>query len=645
MRKRFIVISVFAVLLVVLLGALIAVLLSQVPQTQEENAQPLFQVLNAGMAGNDGYVIFNYRGTGNITVLSYDSEQSKDIYIINDSQAIEASRLPDLVSELETLENYGYNVSVTNATANATAMGNGIYVLPSGAMPSYVLFDLYQNTSNATIIYIGDTDLLLSSGMKQYDWYSTLTPSQKNQIIVYNTTLDDLMQGGNDTLVNDILLVSATRQGNFTFNVSGSGLHTATMDLSNATHMRLIAELDGLYYVYDSPTLQSLPPPANRMVLLPNPAAIFPWQQSTLEFSLGPTNGTAFLSVSKDGNEVFHDTLRRVTDENVFLEPLQFSDPGAYVLNVTDNSGTIASGILHVKDLEVSLQQHIGTTYVFSLTVDGVPLTDTEAQVWLNNASTKGNFYVSDGSMTVNAQLNTGTNVFNINLLGNVIQVPVENNSGQLLDFYIQFGIPGLGLVLLIYFGVRISRKPTYTLRVGDSATYIREEVHLPLTKALEVFKGAREDLHLANEPITPHEFSIELKRRITNGADVTEGNVEAMLISLVKSGRLDSHRGYYQLKGEGDVELNVLRRMVKEKLIESGIEFTESGRKFVTKDHEIGFLGDRFTKKAIVVVDSASEIKELLGRMNDSEKAMLRIKQANDLLVFVPIDRLGGAL
>jgi hypothetical protein len=642
----FIVISVFAVLLVILLGAIIAMLLSQVPQTQEGNAQPLFQVLAAGMAGNDGYVIFNYRGTGNITVLSYDSEQSKDIYIINDSQAIEATRLPDLINELKTLEKYGYTVSVTNDTAmsNNTAMSNGIYVLPSGAMPSYILFDLYQNTSNSTIIYIGSTDLLLSSGMKQYDWYSTLTPSQQNQMVVYNTTLDDLVQGGNDTIVNDILLVSATRQGNFTFNVSGSGLHTATIDLSNATHMRIIAELDGLYDVYDSPSLQSIPPPS-RMVLAPNPASIFPWETSTLEFSLGPTNGTAFLSVSKDGNEVFHDTLRRVTDENVFLEPLQFSEPGDYVLNVTDNSGMIASGILHVKDLEVSLQQHIGTTYVFSLTVDGAPLTDTEAQVWLNNASTKGNFYVSSGQMTVNAQLNPGTNVFNIDLLGNVIQVPVVNNSGQLLGFYIKFGIPGLGLVLLIYFGVRVSRKPTYTLRVGDSATYIREEVHIPIARALEAFKTAREDLHLANEPITPHEFSIELKRRITNGADVTEGNVEAMLMSLAKSGRLESHREYYQLKGEGDVKLNALRRMVKEKLIEDGVEFQESGRKFVTKDREIGFLGDKFTKKAIIVVDSDSEIKELLGRMSDSEKAMLRIKQANDLLVFVPIDRLGDAL
>jgi DNA-binding PadR family transcriptional regulator len=641
MRRRFILAGVLAILLVILLSGIILLLFTQVPETQKENAQPLFQVIQSGIAGNYGYIIFNYRGTGNITMVSYDSHPSMNIYVINDSQAIEATRLPDFIKQLATLEKYGYTVSISNSTQ----LVDGIYVLPSGAMPSYVLFDLYQNNSNATVIYLGDPDLLLSSGMKQHDWYSSLTPFQRKHILVYNTTLDNFMQQSNDTILNDILFFSAIRQHNSSFNVSGSGLRTATLNLSNATRLRLVVNFNGLSEVYDSPPLQSLPPPANRMVLTPNPAAIFPWSKSTLQFSLGRTNGTAFLSISKDGKEVEHDILRRVTDENVFLQTLQFSDPGDYVLNVTDNSGTIASGILHVNDLKVSLQQRIGTTYVFSVTLDGMPATDSEATVWLGNSSTKGKFYISDGLLSVNAQLGPGTNVFNLDMFGNVLQVPVQNSASSPFDVYIKFGIPGLGVMLLVYFGARITRKPMYTLRVGDSTTYIREEVQLPLAEALNTFKSAREDLHLTSEPITPHEFGVELKRRITNGADVTEGNVESILKSLVKSGKLESHREYYQLRGEGDVRLNTLRRMVKEKLIEDGVEFKEEGHKFVTKDYEIGFPGDKFTKKAIIVVDSDSELKNVLERLNDSETALLRIKQANGLLVFVPIDRLGGAL
>ncbi|MDD5339683.1 MAG: hypothetical protein PHV13_00355 [Candidatus ainarchaeum sp.] len=641
MRRRYILLGVFAVLLVIALVSLIAALLMQVPEAQKERVQPLFQVLQTGMAGNNGYAIFNYRGTGNITILSYNSEPSKDIYIINDSQAIEATRLPELIAQLKTLEKYGYTVSMSNSTK----MSNGIYVLPSGAMPSYVLFNLYQNNPNVTLVYVGSTDLLLSSGMKKNDWYGALTQPQRMHIMVYNSTLDEFLDKGDRSIPLDILFNTASRQRNATIHVSGSSLKTATIDMSNATRLRLIAEFDGLYGIYDSAPLQTLPVPATRKVLAPKPASVFPWEKSTLEFSLKRTNGTAFISINKDGKEVRRDMLRRVTDENVFLQKLQFSEPGEYVLDVSDNSGTIASGMLHVSDLQVALQERRGTTFVFSVIVDGAPLSDTEALVWLGNSSTKRKFYVSDGLLTVNAKLDRGTNVFNMDLFGTVIQIPVENNSDPLLDFYIKFGIPGLGIVLLVYFSMRVSKKPMYTLRVGDSATYIREEVRVPTAEALETFKNAREDLHLSNEPITPHEFGVELKRRITNGADVTEGNVEGILKSLVTAGRLETHREYYQPKGEGDVKLNTLRRMIKERLIENGVQFREAGRKFVTKDYEIGFFGDNFTKKAIIVVDNESEIKQLLARLSDSERAVLRIRQANDLLVFVPIDRLGGAL
>jgi hypothetical protein len=640
MRMRFIVLGMLALLLVILLGAFIAVLFITVPETQKERIPPLFQGLQSGMAGNNGYVIFNYRGTGNVTVVSYDSEPSKDIYIINDSQAIGATRLPELIEQLKALEKYGYTVSMSNTTK----ISNGTYVLPSGAMPSYVLFSIYQDNPNATIIYVGATDLLLSSGMKKHEWYLSLTPEQRKRISVYDTTLDDLMQKGNVSLARDILLNRPSMRNSAVLRLSGEGLKTATLDMANATRLRLVVELGGLYDVYDSDSLQTLPAP-KRIVLKPDPESAFPWEKPDLEFMLKRTNGTAFLSISKDGKEVSREMLRRVTDENIFLQKLQFQEPGEYVLEVTDNSGTIASGILHVKDLRVSLKERRGLTYVFSVLVDGEPLGDADALVWLGNATTRRKFYISEGLMTVSAQLDRGTNVFNIETFGTVIHVPVENNSDPMLDFYIKFGIPGLGIVLLVYFGARASKKPTYTLRVGDSTTYIREELRISTGAALDTLKSARDDLHLAREPITPHEFGVELKRHVTNGADVTEGNVEGILKSLVSAGHLETHREYYQPKGEGDVRLNVLRRMIKERLIENGVQFRETGRKFVTKDYEIGFFGDKFAKKAIVVVDSDSEVKKLLDSLDDSGKALLRIKQANDLLVFVPIDRLGGAL
>jgi hypothetical protein len=151
--------------------------------------------------------------------------------------------------------------------------------------------------------------------------------------------------------------------------------------------------------------------------------------------------------------------------------------------------------------------------------------------------------------------------------------------------------------------------------------------------------------MKLGNSPITPQEFTIALKRYLTNGADVTEGNVEEILTKLVKAGRLESHRDYYQLRGEGDIVKNSLRRMIREKLIESGTMFRESDGKFVTKEFEIGFFGQKFDSKAVVVVDDKAEEKSLLSSLEERALARVKIMQSNDTLSIVPIDRLSDIL
>jgi hypothetical protein len=161
----------------------------------------------------------------------------------------------------------------------------------------------------------------------------------------------------------------------------------------------------------------------------------------------------------------------------------------------------------------------------------------------------------------------------------------------------------------------------------------------------LEGFRMIRRDMKLGSAPITPHEFSVSLKRYLTNGADVTEGNVEEILRKLVEQGRLETHRDYYQLAGEGDVVRNVLRRIVREKLIESGTEFHESEGRFVTPDFEIGFFGDTFHGKAIIVVDDKAEEKRILGSIGEKERARLRLQEANGRLSFLPVDRLSDVL
>jgi hypothetical protein len=328
----------------------------------------------------------------------------------------------------------------------------------------------------------------------------------------------------------------------------------------------------------------------------------------------------------------------------LFIKKLEYEDPGDYILIVDDNTGQIATGLLHLKNLQIRFKEKIGMSYVFSVTEDGKPVRNSEAMVSLAGSGPK-RIFISDGELVVNAKLGQGINTFNFKVGESVINVDVDNPEDPLFDFYLKFGLPAVGLVLLVFFGARISRRPTYRLRFGDSAEYVRQEIALPMDRALESFRMIRNEMKLGTSPITSHEFSVSLKRYLTNGADVTDGNVEEVLKKLVRLGKLETHRDYYQMKGEGDVVRNVLRRMVREKLIESGVLFKESGGRFVSKDFEIGFFGDRFDKKGFVVVDDPAEEKRIIERMSEAERARLKILQSNDMLVFIPIDRLSDVL
>ena len=152
--------------------------------------------------------------------------------------------------------------------------------------------------------------------------------------------------------------------------------------------------------------------------------------------------------------------------------------------------------------------------------------------------------------------------------------------------------------------------------------------------------------MNFGKAPITPQEFTISLKRYLTNGADITEGNVEEILKKLVRAGHLESYRDYYQMPGEGDIKKNALCRMIKEKLIQNGTMFEEKNGRFVTKDYEIGFFGQKLSKKkTFIIVEDHTEANRIINHMNDNERSKIMLLQANDMVELVEIDKLEDVL
>jgi|GEM_PF-467146 len=631
------------IVLVLALGAIVGLLfVSTLPgEIIPEKSPTVFSVLEVGTAADNAYAVFNYRGEGNITLITLDSKPTKRVTVINDSDALHDTRLPELIEELRGLEDYGYEIIITNKSA----IGSGLYVIPTGAIPAYALFSLQQNTSNGTMIYIGEKDLILSRGIKQQAWYDSLTEEQKERLVQYDGTLDDFLDRENSSISDTVLHMNWSMLHNSTMDLTESGLDTGVVGLEDEGYLRIIYEVDELRGVYDSPKLHTAD-----MFVSPEPDTIFPWQTSTLRFSLNKTNGTAFLSINKDGKEVARTLLRRVTDENVFYERLPSDEiptkePGEYVIEIEDNSGVVATGHLHVNDLEIELISRQGMLYIFSVEVDGEPVTNTDAQVSLGESDNKNKYFVSDGRLSLIAKLDPGLNVFNIEMYDTNIPVIYDNRQENVLEFYVKYGTPAILLIVMVYFGARLSKKPIFRLRFGEAATFVRQEIRIPASSAIESFRKIRADMNLGKAPITPEEFAISLKRYMTNGADVTEGNVEEILKKLVKSGRLETYRDYYQLAGEGDIKKNALRRMIREKLIQNGTMFDEVGGKFVTKNYEIGFFGQSFSKKGILVVEDKSEANRILSHLTDRESARLRLMRANEKIELVPIDKLEDVL
>jgi hypothetical protein len=501
------------------------------------------------------------------------------------------------------------------------------------------LFNVEQNNSNGTIVYFGAKNLILSSGIKEYAWYDQLSPEQQSRFIIYGTTLDQFLDTGG-SISQDLLYNRWIANENDSIYLSGNEISSSTVQMTGSGYVRLIYDVGNIHGIYDSPYMEQSP-----MFLNLSKQSTYPSEVSTLQFELNKTSGIAVLTVTKDGSIIETRDLRTVTDQNVFIETFSYGTPGNYIISIDDESSNLATGLLHVKDIQIQLLGRTGMQYSFLITIDNTPLESGEANVWLGNSTAQKKVYINDGETTISAQLDRGPNTFNFEIDGNVIQLNVVNNQTNILEFYLTYLVPGIFIVIIIYMGARMSRKPTYRVRFGDSSTYIRQEIRLPLDRALESFRKIREDMHLSGSPLTTHEFTISLKRYLTNGADVTEGNVEEILSKLVQASYLETHREYYQLKGEGDIKKKVLSRIIREKLIESGTQFTEQPDKFVLPDLEIGFFTSRFNKKAVIVVDNEAETKHIISSLDENQQARLRIAQTNGMLSFVTIDKLSGLL
>ncbi|MFA6530482.1 MAG: hypothetical protein WCT31_02035 [Candidatus Micrarchaeia archaeon] len=627
-------------LLVVLLVAAVVVITPVQKAILGTAIEPDFRIVEYGRSGDVSYVAYSHAGTGNLKLLSLNSTPIKDIYLL-DQKGIGNDNFGQFAARIKELDKYGFTVRTVGPDSDVTS---GIYVVTTGAMPTYVLENL-KRSPGMIVIYFGQTDLLIKSTTKKEDWYSELPLGLKKRIIVKNTTSDSLLNSSAsmDDLVSEMLESRWSLANEKIILLSGKGNSTSVLQMNGGTYLRAVYSLKGdsneLRGMYEG----SAPSPANQISIAGD---VFPWEEGWAEIVIEKSSGIATLDIKKDGQIVESEKFDRISEQSVFKKLLKFPDAGEYVLEVNDNNGMLANGLFHVKNLSISINESRDSNYyLFYVTVDGEPVKDAKALVKVKDSpNAPQEFSITNGFVPIQAKFKEASGTLSFTVYGGTVDVFVSAGPENIYDTYLKYGPIGIIAIIIVYAFARLNKRQTYIIRVGEVAPEIRKELRMTSEHAKEIFKSARKNLKIEG-PLKAHEFSVGLKRYVTDGADITEGNVEEILKKMETLGIILSWNGYYQLVRDGRIKMNVMKRIIREKLIERGIHFKLNGEKFVTRDFEIGFFGDHFSGKAIIVFEDMADIKKEIAGLDDKQRSRLFIKEFNGVLNLISIDKLDDVL
>lgn len=601
------------------------------PVEQNESEETVsFELNEIGFAGNSSYIIYNASRGGTLEMIPLKSKPHLSLIVYLLSQGIGTNSMDEFVSDLSILEGKGFTFETKKFLPQT--LDSGILVVPQGAMPTEILSGM--EGSDAVIIYIGKKDAIIgANGVETSEWYTLLPEEKKKRIIIYDMTLDEFYTPENMKLLMDLIISGSYAEPGTSSKISLSdGLNTFAVPLEGAEYVRVIYKREGTTKIFDSGKFY----PSTSILTIDS---VFPNEKAFAYFSLQDIVGIPTFSVYKDGSLVSSEDLP--SSGEVFSKTLQFSEPGYYILKVSDYEKELASGIFHVYDLRFEYLESNDIFYKFSASLDGVPLDGKTVQVSLDSSKNVKNISIANGELTVPAKLSKGTHTFNFEFEGHKILVEVLKKEEGPLSVYTTYGPIAIIFVIIVYIGAKMIRRPSYKLKFGVVRAPTSGEVVCTSNKMLKLFEHSVQKSGSFNT-LSVNEFASFLKEHLTDGYDIREGNAETILKRLEGKGQLESYQSVYQLKGKGNVKKNVLNRFIKEKLIVQGIHFSFEKNRFITRNADIALPGAEVgQKRTIIVFEDRNAIDSYLSSLSASSRSNTLLKVKNGLLILTTLREL----
>lgn len=583
--------------------------------------------LEFGRAGDYGYLTFQYNGSGNVTLIALSGQPKANIIVLQ-KDFLGTERYYYFNQSIRALGQKGFSITEVEAIGEPQ---NSIIVIPSGAMPLELLERLDNLTSSNVIIYLGKRNLIFSDRLIQGDWLLNVSNFSRPHIMIFEKTLEEFYSEKNLSLFESIERNSWAEKNSGTFNYAGEGKKTIFITLNGSNWLRMLPLADSVQMANHSANITGI-------------FDVFPWQRAQLTTVLNYSNGTAQFTVEKDGKILSTGELSRVRGEEAFFLAPDLQEPGDYLVRLSDQSGTIGAARVHVKALNISFSRSYGNLYEFSILLDGAPLESARTSVGLNHSGNSVSAEIRNGRMSVHALLIQGENVFVIPLFGKKHYVSYINNQEDVIAFYAKYLTLGAVVAGIFYAVARISRKPVYRIKIPESVQGSAVEVRLSPRDVISAIVEVEKRFGWKGVPVYAKEIGLGLKK-FTEGMEINEGNIEAIMKKLEQNGLVKSHLGLYAIPEWGDAKANAAKRIVRDKLVENGVDFSEKPFGFECEDRQIVLEPAKATREAVAVFEDKDSIRSYLSSLDGKQRAKVEIKIRNGVLRLATLGELDEIL